>query len=324
MIPASDVPATPTPIPVILDTDIGGDIDDTWALGLLLRSPELDLKLALGEFGRGTYRASLLARFLTAAGRTDIPVGVGIEVPGHPSGVEPDTSEATLLGDYQLDSYAGTVHRDGVQALIDLIMASPTPITVICIASPINLAEALRRQPEIARKARFVGMFGSVRLGYAGNKEPCVEANACAFVDCTRAVLGAPWQNTLITPLDTCGLVRLDGEAYRTVHASADPVAREIIGDYRTWSAHPPGWAKGHKDEAATRSTVLFDTVAVYLAFSHAGMKLESLPIAVTDKGMTVIDPSGPTLSVATEWNDPSAIQAFEKLLVERLTRPQS
>jgi len=30
---------------VILDTDIGIDIDDTWALGLLLKCPELDVKL---------------------------------------------------------------------------------------------------------------------------------------------------------------------------------------------------------------------------------------------------------------------------------------
>ncbi len=39
-------------IPVILDTDIGDDIDDTWALGLLLKSPELDLKLAVGDNGK--------------------------------------------------------------------------------------------------------------------------------------------------------------------------------------------------------------------------------------------------------------------------------
>ena len=33
------------PIPVTFDTDIGSDIDDTWALGFLLRCPELDVKL---------------------------------------------------------------------------------------------------------------------------------------------------------------------------------------------------------------------------------------------------------------------------------------
>ena len=39
-------------IPVIFDTDIGDDIDDTWALGLLLKSPELDLKLVVGDRGQ--------------------------------------------------------------------------------------------------------------------------------------------------------------------------------------------------------------------------------------------------------------------------------
>jgi inosine-uridine nucleoside N-ribohydrolase len=38
--------------PVILNTDIGDDIDDTWALGLLLKCPELDVKLVVGDFGR--------------------------------------------------------------------------------------------------------------------------------------------------------------------------------------------------------------------------------------------------------------------------------
>ena len=43
-------------IPVILDTDIGNDIDDTWALGQLLNSPELDLKLVLTSTGRKCIR----------------------------------------------------------------------------------------------------------------------------------------------------------------------------------------------------------------------------------------------------------------------------
>jgi hypothetical protein len=38
-------------IPVIFDTDIGGDIDDTWALCFLLKCPELDVKLS--RLGRG-------------------------------------------------------------------------------------------------------------------------------------------------------------------------------------------------------------------------------------------------------------------------------
>ena len=65
-------------IPVILDTDIGGDIDDIWALAMLLNSPEFDIKMILTEEGNTLYRAKIVARMLETAGRTDIPIGVGI------------------------------------------------------------------------------------------------------------------------------------------------------------------------------------------------------------------------------------------------------
>jgi hypothetical protein len=65
-------------IPVILDTDIGDDIDDTWALAMVLKCPELDLKLVVGDQRKSLYRAKLIAKFLERAGRTDIPVGVGL------------------------------------------------------------------------------------------------------------------------------------------------------------------------------------------------------------------------------------------------------
>ena len=61
-------------IPVILDTDIGGDIDDTWALAMVLKSPELDLKLVVTDTGNTTYRACVTAKMLEVAGRTDVPV----------------------------------------------------------------------------------------------------------------------------------------------------------------------------------------------------------------------------------------------------------
>jgi inosine-uridine nucleoside N-ribohydrolase len=47
------------PIPVILDTDIGTDIDDTWALAMLLRSPELDVRLVVSDTDNTDYRAAV-------------------------------------------------------------------------------------------------------------------------------------------------------------------------------------------------------------------------------------------------------------------------
>ena len=140
----------PTPIPVIFDTDIGDDIDDTWALGFLLRCPELDLKLAVGDNGKPEYRAKLLARFLERAGRSDVPVGIGLDV-NPKKGVR----QADWIKGYDLKAYPGKVHADGVQAIIDTIMKSPRPVTIIAVGPVQNIAEALKREPEIAEPRPF-------------------------------------------------------------------------------------------------------------------------------------------------------------------------
>jgi inosine-uridine nucleoside N-ribohydrolase len=300
--------AKPARIPVILDTDIGGDIDDTWALGLLLKSPELDLKLVVGDYGQAPYRARLLARFLERAGRSDVPVGVGLDIEPHGEGRQAAWAKA-----YDLKKYPGKVCADGVQALIDTIMKSKQPVTLICIGPVPNIAEALKREPRIARHARFVGMHGSVRVGYDGKKSPAPEWNVKGDAKACQAALTAPWDITL-TPLDTCGLVTLTGEKYRRVRDSQDRIAADIIANYRLWAAADP---KSPANLADERSSTLFDTVAIYLAVRQDLCVMEKLGIRVTDDGFTVIDPQAKQMNVATGWKD---LGGFEDWVVERLT----
>lgn len=292
-------------IPVIFDTDIGDDIDDTWALGMILNSPELDVKLVVGDKGKSLYRARLIAKFLETVGRTDVPVGIG-------KGKKRDAggNQAKWIKDYRLKDYPGTVHEDGVQAIIDLIMGSKQPVTVVAVGPLPNIAAALEREPRIAERARFVGMHGSVRRGYGGSENVSAEYNVRADAAACRKVLSAPWDVT-ITPLDTCGLVQLKGERYRKVLNSSSPVAKAIIENYRIWSQ-----SRGH-DHSDTRSSTLFDTVAVYLAFDQKLVTMERLGIRVTDDGYTRIDPNAKKMNVATAWKDQNA---FKELLVERVT----
>ena len=72
-------------IPVIFDTDIGDDIDDTWALAMLLKSPQFDVKLITTTCGASQARGKLVAKLLTVAGRTDVAVGLG---PGAEGGTQ--------------------------------------------------------------------------------------------------------------------------------------------------------------------------------------------------------------------------------------------
>jgi len=303
---AGDAPAA-RPTPVILDTDIGDDIDDTWALALLLKSPELDLKLVVGDYGRADYRARLLAKFLERAGRSDVPVGVGLDIISKSAG-----RQAAWVKDYELKSYPGKIHADGVQAIIDTILNSPQPVTLIGIGPAPNIAAALKREPRIAQHARFVGMDGSVRLGYGGAKKPCAEWNVKADPKALQAVFAAPWDIT-ITPLDTCGLVKLAGDKYGQVRDATNRVAADLVANYRLWAAANPTLPT---DMADHRSSTLYDTVAVYLAMHQDLCVMEKLNLRVTDDGSTVIDPQARPVNVATQWKD---LGAYEDFLVNRL-----
>ena len=294
-------------IPVILDTDIGGDIDDTWALAMLLKSPELDVKLVVSDSGNTAYRARIIARMLEIGGRTDVPVGVGIPLESTPR------NQAAWVEGYDLANYPGPVHEDGVGAIVDTVMSSPEPVTLIAIGPVPNVAAALAREPKIAERARFVGMHGSVRLGYGGSEEISAEYNVRAYPQACQKVFTAPW-DIAITPLDTCGVVRLEGDKYRAVRDSDDPLIRALIENYRIW-AKSCDWAKA--PDADAQSSVLFDTVAVYLAFSEELLVMEKLGIRVTDDGTTVVDDSAKTINCATAWKD---LPAFEDFLVQRLT----
>ena len=62
---------------VILDTDIGADIDDAWALGFAMQSPDIDLVGVTITDGNTAARARVACKLLHVGGRDEVPVAVG-------------------------------------------------------------------------------------------------------------------------------------------------------------------------------------------------------------------------------------------------------
>src|SRR6185437_2342331 len=136
-------------------------------------------------------------------------------------------------------------------------------VTIIAIGPLQTLAAALDADRSITTNANLVGMQGSVFKGYGGSDKPGPEFNVKCDVRAAQTVLAAPWLSIAITPLDTCGLkeISLDGERYKTLQASADPLVQSLLASYAVWSG---------KDLAQLHATTtLYDTVAIYLADSE-------------------------------------------------------
>jgi purine nucleosidase len=142
-------PDPPTQQLVILDTDIGDDIDDAFALALLLQSPEIKLLGITTTFGDTELRARLVDRYLAAVHRSEIPVAAGAPTPAQ--------------NHFTQTAYARQVpalqHPGAVEFLLRQIQSHPGQITLICIGPLFNVQAAIARDPATFRKLKRVSAW---------------------------------------------------------------------------------------------------------------------------------------------------------------------
>src|SRR5215472_4948895 len=120
---------------VIIDTDIGDDIDDAFAVALALRSPELQILGIATTFGDTESRAKLLDRLLGEVGRSDIPVAAGVPTPPKTDFTQAKYAEG--------GHFAKTSHPDAVTFLLDEIRKKPGEITLVAIGPLVNVGAAI-------------------------------------------------------------------------------------------------------------------------------------------------------------------------------------
>ena len=162
-LPARARPQDAAPAPaarqkVIIDTDIGDDVDDAFALALALRSPELQILGVTATFGDS--RARETGRPLSGeGGRSDIPVAVGTPTPPKrprsPSGLR------------RCGRFTKPLHPNAVDFILDQIRRYPGEITLVAIGPLMNVGATIDKDPKTFRHLkRVVMMGGSIKRGY--------------------------------------------------------------------------------------------------------------------------------------------------------------
>jgi len=298
-------------IPIIIDTDVGHDFDDSWAIALALSSPELDVKLILTATHNAYGRAQIVAKYLEAANRTDISVGVGLQQ---------DNYVGPLYGwaaDYDLMKYPGKLYMDGVQQAINIIQQSDVPVVIVAIAPATNIKQMLVLAPSIGARTEIKAMSGNYK-GCINGSEPCAEWNVAQNVSASQAMYAEGWKMST-TPLDTCGQAIIDGDIYQTLlggNNTAHPVLQTLLENFVYWHYHG-GWGG---DPKVTSST-LFDAVASYMAFSDESFcDMQLLNVAVNSQGLTVVGANGKPVDVCLTWaNNGQGLTKWQALVVQRL-----
>lgn len=147
-------------ISLILDTDLGDDVDDVFALAYAVRNPRINLCAVTTVLGDTRWRAALALQLLDEMGVDDVPVAAGA-----PGG---EVNTVTLSGDVVVPTGADDPRCDSRSAsdlMADVIAAAPPPVWLATIGPATNAAILLAERPEVAD-----GLAGIVMMG--GRHEP--------------------------------------------------------------------------------------------------------------------------------------------------------
>jgi purine nucleosidase len=156
------------PQKIIIDTDLGDDVDDILAIAFALLRPELEVCAITTVSPFPDRRVRLARQLLHVLAREDIPVGAGMAMPLRPYDAA-DIPRLTDNNGYVLNQYpfvppvynAAPVTEDAIDLIIRTLDASaPGEVALVTIGPLTNAAVALRRKPEIAEKLAWIAMMG--------------------------------------------------------------------------------------------------------------------------------------------------------------------
>jgi len=244
---------------VILDTDIGDDIDDALALGLILASPELELVGVTTVFKNTLARARQARTILKIAGRGEVPVAAGCGAVLSPRTTLPfDPRQAYLAGELPNQDASCLPEeelppldpRHGVDFLIETLLAGAGDIIPITIGAMTNLAMALVKEPRLGAKIpRIVSMA-------AVFERPMSEWNIRCDPVAAALLFGSG------IPMDIIGLdvtmqVRFRPEHLQALDGCPRPLAQRLSQATKLWAQHDR-WA-----EQIRRLPIMHDPLAV-------------------------------------------------------------
>jgi len=290
-----------TPVPVIFDTDIGTDIDDAYALAVIVRRPELKLLGVTTVSGDTVARARLAAKLLAVTGGRSAGVPVYAGKPGGTQYMKQVEWAAGYASPRLHD--AGAV--DFMRREID---ARPGQVTVIAVGELTNVAALLDAEPGIAKKIRAIALMGgAIHRGYAPGSKPEPEWNIKSNAAAARTVFtsGAP---LLVAPLDSTADLRLSPEMRVQLFSRGTPLNDALASLNSIWR---------HTNTWKAENPTLFDVLAVELVVPGQPWPLTALRVEVSGNGLTQASEGAPNAQVALTVD----AEAFMRDFVARLTR---
>ena len=275
---------TAGPEKIIIDTDIGDDVDDAFALALAVKSPELKVLGVTTTFGDTEARARIVDRLLGELKAGDIPVYAG-----KATATKNPMSQRVYGEDGR---FTKSSHGNGVEFILEQIRKYPGEITLIAIGPLMNVGAAIEKDPATFRKLkRVVLMGGSVRrgygdLGYTAQVPPMPEWNILNDIPSAQKLFAAGVP-LFVMPLDSTQL-KLDEVKRAWLFSQGTAVTDQLAILYHLWGQQTP---------------TLFDPMTLAYAVKPELCPVTAMHIRVDEKGYTREEPGPVNAQVCLDSN---------------------
>ena len=285
-------------VEVVIDTDVGDDIDDALALALACKSPEVKLLAVTTVYGRVDLRARLASAILSACGIKRVPVAKGCPKPIVSEGVERDPLYYSALK--PCEGVEGVVEDHAVDLLIEL-SKEHEGLTLVTLGPLTNVALAILKDPGFAKRVRIISMAGCYF-------RPIIEYNVRCDPEAMYVLLRSG-AKPLLVGLDVTLKCAMSGEHVAELRRRRTRCTELLVRLLEAWSS------------ATSRLPVLHDPLALALSYRRGLVDTTSARVLVelagkATRGLTLIADGGFEAMVCSEVRERELLELF----VERVT----
>ncbi|MCX7642316.1 MAG: nucleoside hydrolase [Armatimonadetes bacterium] len=277
-------------VKLFIDTDIGSNVDDAFALALAAKLPNVEIIGVTTVGSMVAVRAQLARKILTTVGKRGVPVSAGCAqgLIEPPSRHVPEQSSVLDEVDKLFFPPA-----NGVDLLRDAIRRHPGELIIVTLGAMTNLALALRTEPALCRLIRKVVMMAGTEASHYAETNVRNDPEAACIVFNS----GVPF---IMVPKDVTQHAIMPKELMDRVKNSDSPLCKLLWEKTKIWM-----------QTTGASAPTLNDPLAIAIAVKPELAKLERVRVEVElhgtyTRGHTIVtpEPTGPGWIVrSVEWD---------------------
>ncbi len=216
---------------ILLDTDIGTDVDDAVCLAYLLSQPDCELLGITTVMGEAYKRASLASVLCRMAGR-DIPIYPGAEEPMQVPSKQTAAPQPAALPRWPHQT--AFPRGQAVDFLRRTIRQYPGEVVLVAIAPLTNVGTLFASDPEVAGLLKGLVLMGGV-FNLASPDSHRVESNVAGDPHAAEIVYRAPVPGHRSIGLDVTQQVVMPAEEVRARFTT--PLLQPVLDFAEIWFA---------------------------------------------------------------------------------------